>query len=372
MEEIVQFAKLMAAAVVSIEMAAAAAFMPLEPGNSWVYRSNRWNQTLTIRVGLTPIMTNGNVYHKLTGYTPQPLWVRTDASGDLYYLDEDTQQDVLLTSFQSPMWQAAPKRLCSQEARVQAEPSKYSGPAGRYDSARVLEYRVSSCADAGIEQELYVENIGMVRRVETTIAGPLAFDLVQANVGPVTVAEQPGTSFRLGLREQPDVVIAHLRLAVEGGTPMKLTFHSGQEFDLILRDQLGREIWRWSDGRFFTMIIGEDRWRNQPHGGDPARAERPAAAGWNLHRRGMADQQHAGAPVRDGCQFRNPLDASEPGLIDPDRPGGGATIERRPSGNYVHILADRPSPQSPYEHAWTLTAPHLFAFRRELSRTTCS
>jgi hypothetical protein len=184
MEENVPLAKMMAAAVVAAQMAAAAAFMPLEPGNSWVYRSSRWNQTLTVRVGLTPIVTNGNVYHRLTGYTPQPLWVRADASGDLYYLDEDTQQEVLLTSFQSPVWQAAPKRMCSQDARVLPEPAEYRGPAGRYNSAKMLEYRVNNCADAGVEQELYVENIGMVRRVETTIAGPVAFDLVQAAVGP--------------------------------------------------------------------------------------------------------------------------------------------------------------------------------------------
>jgi hypothetical protein len=197
------------------------------------------------------------VYHRLTGYTPQPLWVRADVSGDLYYLDEDTQQDVLLTSFQSPVWHAAPKRMCSQDARVLPEPAEYKGPAGRYNSAKKVEYRVNNCADAGVEQELYVENIGMVRRVETTIAGPVAFDLVQAAVGPVTVAEQPGTSFRLGLRQQPEVVVANLRLAVEGGIPIKMTFHSGQEFDLLLRDESGREIWRWSNGRFFTMIIQE-------------------------------------------------------------------------------------------------------------------
>lgn len=36
---------------------------------------------------------------------------------------------------------------------------------------------------------------------------------------------------------------------------LELTFPSGQTHDIVVLDTLGREVWRWSDGRLFTQAL---------------------------------------------------------------------------------------------------------------------
>ena len=40
--------------------------------------------------------------------------------------------------------------------------------------------------------------------------------------------------------------------------PVRLDFTSGQRFDAVIVDRGGREIWRWSAGRMFTMALGQE------------------------------------------------------------------------------------------------------------------
>ncbi|MGH2600480.1 MAG: BsuPI-related putative proteinase inhibitor, partial [Dehalococcoidia bacterium] len=37
--------------------------------------------------------------------------------------------------------------------------------------------------------------------------------------------------------------------------PATLTFPSGQDFDVVVSSADGREVWRWSTGRFFTQVV---------------------------------------------------------------------------------------------------------------------
>lgn len=36
---------------------------------------------------------------------------------------------------------------------------------------------------------------------------------------------------------------------------VELTFPSGQTYDFVILDTLGREVWRWGDGRMFTQTL---------------------------------------------------------------------------------------------------------------------
>lgn len=47
--------------------------------------------------------------------------------------------------------------------------------------------------------------------------------------------------------------------------PVRVTFNSGQSYDFRLRDSEGKELWRWSSGRMFAMVViekelGPDGW----------------------------------------------------------------------------------------------------------------
>ena len=35
-------------------------------------------------------------------------------------------------------------------------------------------------------------------------------------------------------------------------------FHNSQRYDFIIEDEEGNEVWRWSDGRMFAMVLGEE------------------------------------------------------------------------------------------------------------------
>ena len=45
---------------------------------------------------------------------------------------------------------------------------------------------------------------------------------------------------------------------------VRLTFLTGQRFDLSLRNVSGREVWRWSDGRLFMQALGEEVLKPSP------------------------------------------------------------------------------------------------------------
>src|ERR1043166_4730633 len=36
---------------------------------------------------------------------------------------------------------------------------------------------------------------------------------------------------------------------------LELTFPSGQTHDIVVLDSIGRQVWRWSDGRMFTQSL---------------------------------------------------------------------------------------------------------------------
>jgi hypothetical protein len=63
-----------------------------------------------------------------------------------------------------------------------------------------------------------------------------------------------------------------------GGGKIEMTFPNGQTHDVFVLDSLGREVWRWSDGRMFTQVLQNkilrdsdtlmygERWTDAPRG----------------------------------------------------------------------------------------------------------
>ncbi len=52
------------------------------------------------------------------------------------------------------------------------------------------------------------------------------------------------------------------------GTPkaVRLSFRTAQRFDFVMEDDQGREVWRWSVGRLFAHVLGEETL--SPSGGE--------------------------------------------------------------------------------------------------------
>lgn len=244
----------------------AADYLPLAAGNRWVYRSPQ-GQTWTISVG-TPLAFDGRVYYRVTGYAPRPEWVRRLPDGALVTLNEETGEDQPLIAFdRTSGWHASRLSACEQEARPAERPVAHRGPAGQFAAALELTFRSYICVDAGIQSERYVDNLGLLRRVTTSLAGEVPFDLVYARVGNAVVTSDRGGAARVELPaavltrtafSEPVALQALLRVSVDAGEPVRLRFGSAQRTDFALYDDTGREVYRWSERLAFTQVAGEE------------------------------------------------------------------------------------------------------------------
>lgn len=247
-----------ALALVSPALQAADLF-PLQPGATWEYRAESVAEPISIRVGLNQLyIGDGRAYSRLIGYVAEPVWVRLNDAGDLVYLNEETNEDRLLTSFQvqRDKWFPAAFRVCEQEGETHSNAVPYHGPTGRFSRTVAVRYRSSSCADSGVENEQFAANVGMVSRSVTTIAGPVLYKLVYADTGSVQAAERRASVLRLSLHPgDDDSIRAIVRLTGDYDAAPTLAFETSQEFDLLLRDTQGAVIWRWSDGRVFAPAL---------------------------------------------------------------------------------------------------------------------
>ncbi len=94
--------------------------------------------------------------------------------------------------------------------------------------------------------------------MRTLLAGAVLLAALAAGAGP------QGTGLVLGLRADKPVYLPGERIPVtlEVTNPApdshRLTFRTSQRFDLALEDAGGREVWRWSRGRYFLQVIGEE------------------------------------------------------------------------------------------------------------------
>lgn len=236
-------------------------YFPLAQGNRWIYRDAR-GASHTISVGLPLSVRDGRTYFRVTGYTAQPAWLRIHGSEVLMF-DEETSQDILVTRFSGREYPTAISG-CDQIAI----PQDRKVETGQFREALEIGYRHLVCADAGFESELYADNIGLVQRTETTIAGPRTWTLVSARVGNLNYDPGPYTSVNLTLdravieRDAPfDPVSfqATLRLASWPPQEFRLLFPSSQRYDLVLRNETGASVYQWSANFGFLTVIGDER-----------------------------------------------------------------------------------------------------------------
>ena len=218
---------------------------------------------------------NNNLYFLLHGLTPNDTWVRMGNDGTWYAWDSATKTDTVWAAFGTPEGTGYDTAMnpCSKSAAVVSRSAKYSGPVGNFDWALEVRYQPGGCADAGLEHEIYLPWVGLLHRTETTIAGPRDYDLIYARLGTVTVISEKEVTFGLSLDKpvytanlMPPVVpqlavpvmTARLHLRVTQDAPLELTFASGQTYELVVKDDKGQVVYRWSDGKAFTAAFRKE------------------------------------------------------------------------------------------------------------------
>jgi hypothetical protein len=261
--------KIAIAALLITSTAQAADFFPLFPGNRWTYQAAGAG-AFEITVGLNPIMTGGLIYHKVTGYATQPLFVRRGDNGVLYWLNEEFGREEILTDFRplaGAFYTTPISAPCDQDAQAQERPVAFEGAGGVFPDGRAIRYRVLDCADTGVESEIYLDNIGLARRVVQTIAGPREFNLVSAKIGPLALNASPGVDFRVSLspwafsrarREEPVTAEVALRLLVDRTDPVHLKYTSSQRYDIAIKNERGETVFLWSAAAIFLPVVSEE------------------------------------------------------------------------------------------------------------------
>jgi len=149
--------------------------------------------------------------------------------------------------------------ICEQEGQTPSKRGEHDGPAGPIREVLDIRYRTYGCADIGTESEQFAENIGMLRRVETSIAGPRVFDLVAARIGHQTIQADQHGRFTVSVREVPDrdELEIQLELNLDPSGETFLQFPSSQQYDVQIRNSLGRVVWQWSEGQTFSQSLSD-------------------------------------------------------------------------------------------------------------------
>ncbi len=244
-------------------------YFPLAPGNVWVYRAG--SETFAVEAVRIEV-ANAKAYTVLRGFPAGEVWLHMAEDGTLYAWNAARQQESVWAAFLMEQGGSYSTGIdpCNKQAVIGSRSAKYSGPIGDFTTALQILYPPSGCADAGITEELYLPYVGLVRRTVTTIAGPRGYDLIYARLGGVTVVSGREVSFGLALdqavytanlmppidprRAAPELT-ARVTLRNALNIPIRLDFPSGQTYDLVLKTQKGDMVYRWSDGKAFTMAL---------------------------------------------------------------------------------------------------------------------
>jgi len=247
-------------------------YFPLSPGNVWIYRGAgaRAESILTIEVGTWEVF-QGRAYFRLQVSPNGDYWVRMTEDGSLVAFDPDRKAEQVWYNFQVPAGQPYATFLpgvCCGQAVVQSRSAEYRGPIGEFD--RALEMRYPGVFQVGLEKELFLPYVGMVHRSIAT-GGPSmsSYDLIYARLGGVTVISARELAFSLSLDNSiyyanfmppidPGRVAPVLRARLtlrNTADSVQLTFPSGQTFDFLIKNEKGDVIYRWSDGKAFTLVF---------------------------------------------------------------------------------------------------------------------
>lgn len=218
-------------------------------------------------------MHNGNAYYKVIGYTAAPAYLRQAENGNIFAWEEDLDRESIVTSFERVPggWADTGIGGCLQGSQVQ-EGAVHHKPSDLPEITAVqLNYRTYECADTGIIEEQYAENIGLLRRVVSTIAGPRTYDLVYAKTATLTYDVHRSNAFRVSLSDNYLVcgtpgageVTVGMLLSRRRAPWMELQFPSAQRYEIRVRNEAGDVVYQWSDGVYAaqatsTVLVDKD------------------------------------------------------------------------------------------------------------------
>jgi hypothetical protein len=253
-------------------LAAQPDYFPLQTGNQWTYRVAAQDRSFTLEVTGTQTHA-GQTYYTVEGFRSGTAWLRMAEDGTLYAWDAAKNAEAVWVKFGAADGVAFDTAIdsCVKSGTIVSHAAKLTVPTGQFDTALEVGYTPGACADAGLTSEFYLPYVGLMQHTETSIAGPVVYDLVYARLNyGLTVVTAGEQSFTVALDNsvytaaQP--AAARLTLRNTQPQPLALAFPSGQRFDVVVRNSGGQSVYQWSATRFFVAqyttlsLNGEKTW----------------------------------------------------------------------------------------------------------------
>src|SRR5919106_767256 len=171
-------------------------YFPLQVGNTWTYARggalsrDTWTASVAERV----VAANGRAYFALDGYFGPRRLVRSSLQSAVTEFNPDGPEDNLWYLLGAPVGTSwviqleplptlSPIADCVSGSKVvvASRPEAIRVPAGEFRNVVRLDF-TSPCADAGITSEYFAPGVGLVRRDESSFAGPIVSELLKADL----------------------------------------------------------------------------------------------------------------------------------------------------------------------------------------------
>ena len=240
-------------------------YFPLQTGSFWVYRAGGVDVRTVEVTGA--VQAQGQEYARVRFFGHEVL-LRYSPDGTLLEWDPNERREKTWVRFGAAERESFASEMgpCNRApARIESKSAQYKVPAGEFPD--VLEISMqTSCADAGLTRVGFLPYLGIVRAVQTTIAGPMTYDLIYAHVGVTELTAAGNIEFRLTLDAlvytRPEL-LARLTLKNQSEAPVILNFPSGQTYEFLIKNERGDIIYRWSRGRVFTQAFRMERFTGE-------------------------------------------------------------------------------------------------------------
>jgi hypothetical protein len=149
---------------------------------------------------------------------------------------------------------------------------------GTFDGCIVINNVQPVCADAGLTQMIFAPKVGLIEYSWTTFAGGHTAKLIHAIVNGIEYKRIEYTGgYSVGLNidkitytltenrmppvppegppQRPDTLKVKMKIENETSETVTFTHSSSQEYDFIIRDESGTEVYRWSSDKAFLTVI---------------------------------------------------------------------------------------------------------------------
>jgi hypothetical protein len=95
-----------------------------------------------------------------------------------------------------------------------------------------------------------------VKKSSASMARATAKSATPARSASRQTAEQtPSFAAKLTVSAEPSEVTLVLRIVNTSTKRVEMVFPSGQIYDFVVLDSIGREVWHWAAGRMFTQTL---------------------------------------------------------------------------------------------------------------------